>query len=148
MKRTARKEKTAQELVGYTEFLQSMELSLIALTETTLKVDRDKYFDEKNHAISMEWGCKPLKSGRDNFDVRAELTVKVSRPKAQAPFLELEAAYTLHVHCAKDFPAELVERFCNAEVRLMVWPYFREYVTSMCGRMHIPPVFLPLAARD
>lgn len=148
MKRTIRKEKNAQKLSGYTEFLKSMELSLIALTDTNAKVDRDKYLDEQNHAISMEWSSKPLKSGRDHFDVRAELKVKVSKPKVKTPFLELEAAYTLHVHCAKGFPAELVERFCNAEVRLMVWPYFREYVTSMCGRMHIPPVFLPLAARD
>jgi preprotein translocase subunit SecB len=148
MKRTARKEKTTQDLTGYTRFLKSMELSLIALAETNAKIDRDKYFAEQNHSISMEWGSKPLESEQDNFDVRAELKVKVSRPKAQTPFLELEAAYVLHVHCAKDFSAEYVERFCSAEVRLMVWPYFREYVTSMCGRMHIPPLFLPLAARD
>jgi preprotein translocase subunit SecB len=143
-----RREKDPQDLVGYTGFLKSLELSLIGLTETSVKVDRDEYLNEENHAISMAWGSKPLKSGREYFDVRVELTVKVSKPKAQKHFLELKVAYLLHVHCIKDFPAEHVDRFCNAEVRLMIWPYFREYVTSMCGRIHIPPVFLPLAARD
>ena len=143
-----RKKKDTQTPAGYTEFLQSLDLSLIGLSETSVKVDRNKYLDEENHSISIWWGGKPLKCGRNHFDVRAELTVKVSKPKAQTPFLELKAAYLLHIHCMKDCPAEYVDRFCNSEVKLMIWPYFREYVTSMCGRIHIPPVFLPLAARE
>ena len=34
---------------------------------------------------------------------------------------------------SKDFPNEYGARFCNVEVRLMLWPYFREFVTGMCG---------------
>ncbi|HEY7097557.1 MAG TPA: protein-export chaperone SecB [Terriglobales bacterium] len=143
-----RKKKGSQELPGYTEFLQSLELSLIGLTQSNAKVDRARYLSEENHSISISWGGKALESGLDHFDVRAELTVKVSKPKTQTYFLELKAVFLLHIHCMKDSPAEYVDRFCNAEVRLMMWPYFREYVTSMCGRMHIPPVFLPLAAKD
>jgi hypothetical protein len=148
MKRMTRRNKDSQDLAAYTEFLKSLELSLIGLTETSAKVDRDKYLSEENHAISMAWAGEPLASGRHHFDVRAELTVKVSKPKSQTHFLELKVAYLLHVHCVKDFPAEYVARFCNAELRLMIWPYFREYLTSMCGRMHIPPAFLPLALRE
>src|SRR5579863_7082571 len=93
--------KNSQELEGYTEFLQSLELSLIGLSETSAKVDRDRYLEEENHSISIRWGGKPLKTGGNHFDVRAELTVKVSKPKAQTPFLELKAAYILHIHCMK-----------------------------------------------
>jgi preprotein translocase subunit SecB len=143
-----RKKKDSQELAGYTEFLQSLELLLIGLSETSAKVDRDRYLGEENHSISIWWAGKPLKRGRNHFDVRAELTVKVSKPKSRAAFLELKTAYLLHIHCMKDCPAGYVDRFCNVEVRLMIWPYFREYVTSMCGRMHIPPVFLPLATKE
>jgi preprotein translocase subunit SecB len=140
-----RKSKTSKPLADYREFLTSLNLSLIALTEANVKGDRDKYLNEPNHDISMAWKGKAIASGRGHFDVLADLMVTVSKPKSKACFLELTVTYKLHIHCAKEFPPEYLRRFCDSEVRLMVWPYFREYVTSTCGRMHIPPVFLPLA---
>lgn len=139
------KGKVSKRISDYTDFLRSLELSTIALSEAAIKGDREKYLHEPNHSISMGWTSKPIISGRQHFDVVAELMVNVSKPKSQSHFLELKAKYLLHIHCAKEFPPEYVNRFCDSEVRLMVWPYFREYVTSTCGRMHIPPVFLPLA---
>jgi len=148
MTRTQRKKQAVESIAGYTDFIKSLNLSVIALTESNVKVDRDAYLNEENHAISIGWKAKPVvPAGRDYFDVIAELTVKVAKPKSQTAFLELKATYALHVHCMKDFPKEYGARFCNVEVRLMLWPYFREFVTGMCGRMHIPPVFLPLATR-
>jgi preprotein translocase subunit SecB len=140
-----RKSKASLKVADYTEFLKSLKLSVIALSDATVKGDRDKYLQAPNHVISMGWKSRPVASGQDHFDVLADLTVSVSKPKSQAHFLELAVTYQLHIHCAKKFPAEYLDRFCDSEVRLMVWPYFREYVTSTCGRMHIPPVFLPLA---
>jgi preprotein translocase subunit SecB len=140
-----RKNRSSQKPADYTEFLKSLELSVIALDKANVKGDRDKYLEASNHFISMGWKSKPVKSGPDHFDVIADLTVTVSKPKSAENFLELTVTFRLHVHCAKTFPSEYVDRFCDSEVRLLVWPYFREYVTSICGRMHIPPVFLPLA---
>jgi preprotein translocase subunit SecB len=147
MTRKNPKNKAGQNLAGYTDFIKSLNLSVIALSESSAKVDRGKYLNEENHAISIGWKSRPATSGDDYFDVLAELTVKVSKPKSQVHFLEIKASYLLHVHCMKDFPKEHVARFCDVEMRLMIWPYFREFVTGMCGRMHIPPVFLPLATR-
>jgi preprotein translocase subunit SecB len=140
-----RRSKAPQKLADYTEFLKSLDLSVIALSEATVKGDREGYLEAPNHVISMRWMGKSVKSGPSHFDVLADLTVSVSKPKSKVHFLDLAVTYRLHIHCAKAFPPEYVDRFCNSEVRLMVWPYFREYVTSICGRMHIPPVFLPLA---
>lgn len=139
------KSKTSKSLADYTEFLKSMEPLVIALSETTVKGDRNKYLQAPSHAITMNWRSRSVKSAPGRFDVFADLTLNVSKPKSQAHFLELTVTYYLHIHCLKNFPSEYVDRFCNSEVRLIVWPYFREYVTNVCGRMHIPPVFLPLA---
>ena len=148
MTRKNRKSKTTNNLAEYPDFIKSLNLSLIALTSTNAKVDRDAYLSEENHAISIGWRSRAVATpGRDYFNVTADLMVKASKPKSPESFLELKASYALHVHCMKDVPREYITRFCNVEVRLMIWPYFREFVTGMCGRMHIPPVFLPLATR-
>jgi Preprotein translocase subunit SecB len=139
--------KTSRELADYTEFLKSLDLSGIALAESKVTGDRTKYLDVPDHEISMGWRCKPFAVGKSRFDVRADLTVAVSKPKSDIHFFDLTASYVLHIHAGVAFPYEHVERFCSSEVRLIIWPYFREYVASVCSRMHIPPVILPLANR-
>jgi preprotein translocase subunit SecB len=140
-----RKAKPSKLLTDYAQFLTSLEPSVIALRESTVKGDRDKYLEAQNHAITIGWKSRSVTLGPEHFDVFADLNLTVSKPKSHGDFLELSATYYLHIHCRKRFPPEYVDRFCNSEIRLIVWPYFREYVTNVCGRMHIPPVFLPLA---
>jgi hypothetical protein len=64
--------------------------------------------------------------------------------KSKVHIVSIAATYDLHFH-AKVKPKPLVDKFCNSDLRLIVWPYFREYVTDVSARMYIPPVILPLA---
>lgn len=59
--------------------------------------------------------------------------------------LKVESVFEVHIHAAKPVRKEMVERFTNAELRLILLPYARHFVSTITAQMQIPPVVLPLA---
>jgi preprotein translocase subunit SecB len=131
---------------GYTGFLRSVELFGIAVIDSEFQVDRDKYFEEEDKSLSVLWKCQPTEVGDDYFEADARLSVKLRAGKEANPLLKLDATFRLHMHAPKPLNREFIDRFADSEVKIIIWPYFREYVTSVCGRMHIPQITLPFAA--
>lgn len=43
-----------------------------------------------------------------------------------------------------DISDEELKIFCESNALYNVWPYFREHVSSMCHKMNIPQLFVPL----
>jgi preprotein translocase subunit SecB len=132
----------------YTRFLKSIEPLGIAIVGSEFRVDRSRVFGNKTKHVSIAWGCKPIKIAEDYFEADAELTVKISERTAAKPVAEIRATFRMHLHAMKPINKDFVERFTDSEVRILVWPYFREYVTNVCGRMQIPPISLPLGMKE
>lgn len=128
---------------NYTDFVRSLELVIIALTGSTFRIKRDEYF-KGSHDLVVEAGFKPKKVAENHFDLQAELKVKLVSKKSTA-LLELTATYELHFHGEPPLDAKLVRRFAESDARLVVWPYFREYVSDVSARMYVPPILLPLS---
>ena len=133
---------------NYARFLESMVPFGIAVVESKFRLDRDKYFETESKRLSAAWKCTPVEVGDEYFEADAELSVKLTAPKQKKPLVEIMATFRMHIHAAKPINQEYVNRFTNSEVRILVWPYFREYVTGVCGRMHIPPIVLPVSIKD
>ena len=133
---------------NYTRFLESIVPFGIAVVDSRFRLDRDQYFEAESKRLSAAWKCTPIEVGEEYFEADAELSVNLTAPKRKKPLVEIRATFRMHIHAAKPINEEYVDRFANAEVRILVWPYFREYVTSVCGRMHIPPIVLPLSVKD
>ena len=128
----------------YTSFLKSLRLTAIALEESKLRVKREALLKTPESFLTALWEGEPLTRDKDFFEVSAHVKLEMHNPKKET-VLQIEAKYLIHFHCAGGKPnPEHLRRFSDAEARFIVWPYFREYVSSMCGRMQIPPVFLPL----
>jgi len=70
----------------------------------------------------------------------------VAESQKAAPTLVIEALYETHFHCKAPTQREPAERFVASELRLIMWPYFRELVFDLCGKMSIPPITIPLVA--
>lgn len=133
----------------YTFFLKSIEPIIISLVGSRFRVDREEYFNEESKRLSIAWRCVPSKIGHDCFDAHATLIVKLGSTKARSkPSVEIDATFEMHFHGAKPINRAFVERFADSEVRIVIWPYFREFVSSVSGRMHIPPIVLPFGTRD
>ncbi len=130
----------------YTEFLASLQLFAINLRESACDIDRKEYWEhkEKNITYKVTATAESIASEEESFNVRARLEVTMTGGKSKVHITKIAATYDLHFH-AKLMPKSLVDKFCNSDLRLIVWPYFREYVTDVSARMYIPPVILPLA---
>lgn len=135
---------------GYAEFLREIQLIGLGLADCAAKLDRDLYFDvvsQKNSTriISSHYELKDVQ--KEFFDVSARFSLHVQDKNKKFTPLSIECGFMGHFHCnARDVPREFAERFSQSELRIVLWPYFREVVSDITSKMAIPPLLVPLAA--
>jgi preprotein translocase subunit SecB len=135
-------------VADYSEFIKSLELYSIGLSSATCDLNRDAYWEKSGEkSITFKLVSKSTEILQKHFDVRSTLTLNVSGEKSKSPALKIAATFDLHFH-SPSVSKEFVEKFCESEIRLIVWPYFREYVQDVTVRMYIPPVILPLSNKE
>jgi len=136
---------------SYEAFLKSVKPIGLGLVEASPRLDRPTYgrlMGQKNRpgrTISTEY--KLVGAGEGYFDATAKFSLVVVEEKKSTPALLIECIYQAHFHCVKS-DKDLVERFTSSELRLLMWPYFRAYVSDMCGKMSIGPITIPLSTED
>jgi preprotein translocase subunit SecB len=135
--------RTRVETDRYTNFVRSLELSIIALTSSSARIKRKEYFATKEPDLTVDVGLKPSRVAGDHFDLHGEAKVKLTR-KRSGPLFELSVTYELHFHGKPPMDAKLVRRFADSDAHVIFWPYLREYVSDMSARMYIPPILLPV----
>jgi hypothetical protein len=96
--------------------------------------------------ISTEYKLLDAESGY--FDANGRFSIVVSEEKKSVPALVIECTFETHFHCKSPVVREMAERFTASELRLVLWPYFRELVFDLCGKMSIPPITIPLIAAE
>jgi len=127
----------------YSEFLSALELYSIALVRSTFRVNRKEYLTVDDTDVSFKLSSKSQDVKEAHFDVCSTLNLRVISEQSRTLQLWVSATFELHFHGAPLDP-EFIRRFCDSEIRLIVWPYFREYVGNISARMHVPPFVLPL----
>lgn len=130
---------------GYTDFLASLDLFSVALVRSTFRVNREEYLKDEDTNVNFRLSSKGLDVSESHFDVCSTLRLKISSVKTKKLQLWLTAVFELHFHGSSPLDPKFVKQFCESEIRLVVWPYFREYVSNITSRMHIPPFVLPLS---
>ena len=148
MPKIKKRQRVATTREDYPAFLKSLDVSWIALIQSNFRVDRDKLLDDEGPVLGIFWRCQPTMVGKKHFEATANLLIKMNASKSKQEVMHLEAAFQMHIHSSNEIVRANVQRFTNSEVRLLIWPYFREYVSNTCNRMHVPPVFLPLTGSD
>jgi preprotein translocase subunit SecB len=92
--------------------------------------------------ISTEYKLAVVDSGY--FDATGKFSLAVAESQKATPALVIEGTYEAHFHCKAPSQKEMVDRFVASELRIIMWPYFRELVFDLCGKMSIPPITIPL----
>jgi preprotein translocase subunit SecB len=131
----------------YREFLKSLHVGSIALSDCTAQIDRTRYFDTEEELMLVA-KTKAINIKKDAFDVEATIAVRSHEVGKKDGSLKIDATYLLHFHGKAPVQSTHIKRFVDGDVRLVIWPYFREFVAATTGRMHIPPVTLPITARE
>lgn len=145
--------------------IDSLDLQDIALKSCAVDVDQDCILgaDAAKLQIQLRWGSKQAsllqakekasKGPRRLFVVEVGTTLRlVDKPEdgsdaaADAPPRALIDATFLATYRVKneDVEAPALDEFATKNVIYHVWSYWREFLTNMLARSHLPPFTLPM----
>jgi preprotein translocase subunit SecB len=136
--------KPALKVDRYSSFLSSLDPTTIALIHEAFRIDRLKYLESEKDSLNVRVSSKLLSIGDGFFDVRSTLILVITKAGDEKPLVRFLATYDIHFH-GKEINKRNVDRFITSELRLIIWPYYRELVNNASGRMHIPPIILPIS---
>jgi hypothetical protein len=130
-------------------FLQSIRLFGPRLVAAESRIDHRRYFglleDRKHSAIELNASYRLLEIDDEAFDAEGEFRL-VATDKTGAEGLSLRCVYQVHFHVTRAaIDRKFAATFVQSELRIVLWPYFRYFVSDTCARMGIPPVTVPLA---
>ncbi len=98
-------------------------------------------------AADINFSGNLLNQDEDGFTAQVDLTI-TGHPKddEDASIIMIEAKYNID-YLLKDrtgLTDKDLNTFCEMKAVYNAWPYFREFVQNMTGRMDIPSLLLPL----
>lgn len=137
----------------YEVFLRELDLIALGLKDCSASVERHKYYaiprDAKRREVTSSYRVATFDQGRDDdhFDCEGEFAVRIFSKTDAHPALVVACTIEAHFHTPKNTPREFADRFASSELKLVLIPYFRSYVTDLTARMAIAPIVVPLSAR-
>ncbi len=81
----------------------------------------------------------------DHFNISAEFILSVIGDADEAPVLQIACTFVAHFHTKSKCKVEDAEQFAQSNGESILWPYFRQTVSDLTSRMHIPPFTVPLS---
>jgi preprotein translocase subunit SecB len=135
----------------YASFLKGIRLLGFGLQESHTAQNRTLYaelYEKSRLARRISTEYRTVEVEKEFFNATAKLTLTVEDKKGPAPpAVIVECTYMAHFHCdGCQITRELAERFTESELRLVVWPYFRQFVNDATAKMTIDPILIPFSA--
>jgi hypothetical protein len=133
----------------YLEFIRTVHLTGLGMDSSSFKIDRNAFAAA---FPSPDKVAAEISARHELADLKENLLVIVGHYKVSVKGTNgvetADISCTLSALFSLDKKAEQahVERFMNAEVRLVFWPYLRHFVSDSTYRMAIFPLILPLTS--
>jgi hypothetical protein len=134
----------------YLKFLSSLRLIGLRLKSSSTSIDRKLFFE----LLEAEKPDKPLRSlsemyettnvGKDCFDAEGRYHVTIADGTKVA--LKIECVFAVHMHAPPPVDSQMAQRFSKSDLRFVLLPFARQFVSGITSQMEIPPIVLPLAA--
>lgn len=136
---------------GYEKFIRGLKLIGLGLENSSARLERDAYIavrrSSKEPVRRIQADCRVSESGKGFFDCLAVFKLTFEHAESKELLLRLDSTFRCHFHTeSKDFD-EMARRFVTAEFKLIIWPYFRQFVTDITARMGIAPVTVPFSTQ-
>lgn len=133
----------------YEDFLKSLQLIALGLIRSSSELDLEAYLQAPRgkgrnigNTISTNYQLERLE--KEFFESSAKLRLVMEDKKNNVKLLQIECVFLGHFHGKSLLEDGLAERFTDSEFRLVVLPYFRQFVHDLSARMSIPPILIPL----
>lgn len=132
----------------YEDFLRNLRLINLALMDASCKLDLQAYvtiLEKKKTAKKLKADYAISEINEKYFSAKAKLKATIQDEKEELLGVCIYCEYEVHFHCKRPVNNEFASRFVDSGLRLIIWPYFRELVFDLSGKMSIPPITLPLS---
>ena len=158
-KRTKRKKKSispsndkviATTDATYEDFFKGVRLANLGMMNCSAHLDRSAYADIEEPVQRLAAHYKLAYLGEEFFDAIAEFKLTIDGEKQlkdTAPLI-IECVFEAHFHVESAASRVFAERFVDGELRLVLWPYFRQFVTDTTARMTINPIVIPFSTKS
>lgn len=131
---------------AYVKFLVSLHLVGLGLKSSTAEVNRQTLWEitagERKPVRRMAESYRQTEIGKDYLEAEGRYEVTIA--EGDRVGLKIECIFEVHMHAPSPVDPVMVERFAKQDLRFVLLPYARNFVSDMSGRMQIPPVILPL----
>lgn len=128
-----------------------VELESISLAEATLHTSFDPLASPESVQLSQRYRTHyELPDARpDHVYVSVELKLEAAEPHNEVPareLLQLEATYLAiyRLTGAATYPSDALEHFASLNGPYNVWPYWRELIQTVTGRVGLGGLVLPV----
>ena len=130
----------------YIAFLKSLELESIYLTECQASFSREN-LPKPQGKIPLqgktEYGDPIIDKNR--FTVRTTIEVSASTNVDKPPIATIRASFIVRFSIQSEtIDTVLAKRFAKTNIKIVVWPYFREFVQNISSRFGMPPISIPI----
>jgi preprotein translocase subunit SecB len=129
--------------------LKGVKLFIIALDQVSSNIDRERYWEctERKNAMvrTIEASYDATAVEGTHFDVIGHLEMKILSKSDNSELVKIACQYSTHFRAHSRVDKRVAQRFANAEAKIIIWPYFRQLVSDVSARMHIPPIIIPLS---
>ncbi len=135
----------------YGKFLRGLQLVGIGIRTCSSRLDRSAYariFRSKQRGqVDLRASYQVEQAKTEFFESIAKFELRVLTPSLKRPPLAIECVFETHFHAGMPITLELAKRFTDSEFRIIVWPYFRQFLADLASRMSISAPAVPLLAR-
>jgi len=133
----------------YIRFLKSLEVEQVFLSECKASFDRARFVAKSSKQISLSgrtrFGDPDISAS--GFSVSAAIEVLIGAEKTAEPIGKVQATFFLKFSMMGEKPDhEHIIRFAKTNIKIIIWPFFREFVHNLTARFGIPHVTIPIHA--
>jgi len=141
------KKRTSSGDNGYEEFLSALGSVILGLDKCSATLNRPAYWGlnerRKDTVRTYRTDYKLERVQKSYFNVSAQLRLTIRDSKTDVTVLETECVFYGHIHGKEPINEANAKRFTDSHLRIVMTPYFRQFVSDITARMSIPPIILP-----
>lgn len=127
----------------YKKFIENMEIMAINLkelkvTDVNLKVDRDAL------TVTVGYDDKGYQKNGEELEVFPCFLIEVESDSNKESAFKIEIQYSVlyHIENLMQFGEEYIDIFLNTNVPVNIWPYGREFISSLTTKMGFQPLLI------
>jgi len=125
----------------YKELLRKVDLDQINLVECSAKLRRERFVKELTVIITDKAKIELVKDNSANILHTYSLIATKGSKRDYA--LKINCTFVVILSSSEVLTEEFLTTYIEINLKMITWPYFREFVQSISSRMNIPSLTLP-----